>query len=244
MSFKKLILILYTISSLIGCTTIPKVNSDWISANCSGLGYQTYDTKSYSNCTHVGIDTGVYDCKYSSGGTYVGKIKNGDHHGRGLYTWKDGTIFDGIWKNGDYWCGIWREGNKFGEIRNGIVGQTKQAGADWGTIGALALIGGLIYAAAESGYGGGSPSSGNSSPVKCSYNINNKTITVDNPNYAWGSCPSSYSYKKPLMCSDTYSYASPKCNIGKACGNTCISSSDICHIGKGSACNNVYRSYP
>ena len=31
---------------------------------------------------------------------------------------------------------------------------------------------------------------------------------------------------------------------GGRCGNSCISSSDICHIGKGSACNNVYRSYP
>jgi hypothetical protein len=27
------------------------------------------------------------------------------------------------------------------------------------------------------------------------------------------------------------------CTVGKACGNTCISRSDICHIGPGCACD-------
>ena len=45
------------------------------------------------------------------------------------------------------------------------------------------------------------------------------------------------------MC-NSYSYATPKCDIGKACGNTCISSYDTCHVGRGSACNLNYRSYP
>jgi hypothetical protein len=27
------------------------------------------------------------------------------------------------------------------------------------------------------------------------------------------------------------------CTVGKACGNTCISKNDICHIGPGCACD-------
>ena len=27
------------------------------------------------------------------------------------------------------------------------------------------------------------------------------------------------------------------CSVGKACGDTCIQSTDICHVGQGCACN-------
>lgn len=52
------------------------------------------------------------------------------------------------------------------------------------------------------------------------------------------------SYQTPLMCSQAPVNASPRCTTGKACGNTCISASNTCHIGRGSACNVYYRSYP
>ena len=70
-----------------------------------------------------------------------------------------------------------------------------------------------------------------------------KEITVDNPYAGWGSCPSTHSYEEPEMCS-AYTYASRECDIGKACGDTCISEYKTCHVGKGSACNLNYRSYP
>lgn len=47
----------------------------------------------------------------------------------------------------------------------------------------------------------------------------------------------------PLMCSED-PYGSPQCSRGKACGNTCISTLDECHAGRGSACNLYPRSYP
>lgn len=61
----------------------------------------------------------------------------------------------------------------------------------------------------------------------------------------YNSPASSYtSYQRPLMCSQAPSYASPRCTIGKACGNTCIQLTDRCHIGRGSACNVYPRAYP
>jgi hypothetical protein len=54
--------------------------------------------------------------------------------------------------------------------------------------------------------------------------------------------PSS-NYETPLMC-----YAAPNatrhCDIGKACGDSCIPAGNTCHLGRGSACNMNYRTYP
>jgi hypothetical protein len=52
-----------------------------------------------------------------------------------------------------------------------------------------------------------------------------------------------YYSSTPYMCSSCPS-CSPVCTIGKACGNTCITVSDTCHVGRGSACNTQFRSYP
>jgi hypothetical protein len=54
--------------------------------------------------------------------------------------------------------------------------------------------------------------------------------------------PSS-SYDTPLMCSAAPAY-SKRCSVGKACGNTCIDADDTCHVGRGTACNLTYHSYP
>ena len=48
------------------------------------------------------------------------------------------------------------------------------------------------------------------------------------------------STKWPLLCSvaERRGYrASPKCYMGKACGNTCININYTCRKGRGSACN-------
>jgi len=55
--------------------------------------------------------------------------------------------------------------------------------------------------------------------------------------------PQGQCVSKPQMCYQT-PYSAPRCNIGKACGNTCISSFYQCNVGRGSACNTVYQSYP
>ncbi len=228
----------------------------WMKANCQSLGYTVYDTKRYDYCSPP-IE-GVYTCGFpseSSYKSYKGKVKDGELHGAGILVEKSGHVYRGEFKDGEKWCGVEQKGNDFWTYKNGKVTYGK-AGVDWGTVAAGVLIAGAVYAAADaasesgsgsSGYSSGNSSgysSGNYSPSKCSYTLNNKTIKIDNPYYSWGSCPSSYSYEEPLMCNSTYSYASPKCDIGKACGNTCISSYDTCHVGRGSACNLNYRSYP
>lgn len=50
-------------------------------------------------------------------------------------------------------------------------------------------------------------------------------------------------YQTPLMCSQCTN-CTVECNTGKACGNTCISASYECHVGRGTACNTYYRAYP
>lgn len=52
------------------------------------------------------------------------------------------------------------------------------------------------------------------------------------------------SYSRPQMCSAAGAYAKPRCLQGKACGDTCIQASDTCHVGRGSACNLQFRTYP
>ena len=59
-----------------------------------------------------------------------------------------------------------------------------------------------------------------------------------------GSCPYSINYEEPLMCYVASYGASPRCSSGKACGDTCIESTDTCHVGKGTACNTSFHTYP
>jgi hypothetical protein len=223
------------------CTSVPVANTSWINSNCQGLGYTVYDINRYSNCTRS--SEGTYSCNMSDG-IYKGKLKEGKKHGIGTYTWKSGRIYKGEWKDGRRWCGIEQSSNDFWTYKNGKSTYGGQAGVDWGAVAAGVLIVGAAYAVADAASDSGGSSSRSSSPKKCSYTLNSKTIRIDNPNYTWGSCPSSHTYKEPLMCKEASSYASPKCGIGKACGGTCISAYDTCHVGRGSACNNNYRSYP
>ena len=37
---------------------------------------------------------------YPDGSTYLGKLKNGKHHGQGTRTWSNGTKYVGEWKDG------------------------------------------------------------------------------------------------------------------------------------------------
>lgn len=222
------------------CTTVPQYNTSWAYTNCQSIGYFVSDSNQYQGCTYSS-STGNYSCN-TSNGSYYGEMKNGDLHGKGKYTWNTGQTFDGIWKDGKKWCGIESIGNTFWEYKNGVSYQG-EAGIDWGTVGAVALIAGAAYALSEyegGGGGGYTPSTSSSSPRTCTYSYNYKEYTIKNPNY--GDCPIYHSYKEPLMC-----YASnskPRCNRGKACGDTCIEIYDTCHVGRGSACNENIRSYP
>ena len=36
--------------------------------------------------------------KFPDGSRYVGEVKNGKQHGKGTYTYADGTVEKGIWK--------------------------------------------------------------------------------------------------------------------------------------------------
>jgi len=54
---------------------------------------------------------------------------------------------------------------------------------------------------------------------------------------------SGYYYDTPYMCTACPT-CSPQCNIGKACGKTCISVLNTCHVGRGTACNLNARVYP
>lgn len=74
----------------------------------------------------------------------------------------------------------------------------------------------------------------------CRYTINGVQIRRQFK----GSCPYSINYEEPLMCYAADYGASPRCDIGKACGDTCIESIDTCHIGKGAACNTSFHTYP
>ncbi len=58
-----------------------------------------------------------------------------------------------------------------------------------------------------------------------------------------GGSGSAGGYNEPLLCSED-PYATRHCNIGKACGNTCIASSDECYLGRGTACNMTPKFYP
>jgi len=226
------------------CTVAPTYNNNWNNNNCSSLPYFTPDTKSYSNCTQTISSSGKsYSCNQKEG-KYIGQLKNSKYHGKGKYIFKNGSAFKGTFKNGDKWCGVEKSAtsNSFYLYKDGIV-SSDEAGVDWGTVAAAVVIAGAAYAIAESSSGsGGSPSSSSNNSVNCSYTYNYTEYTIKNPN-GWGECPSYNSYEVPQMCS-IYSYESPKCDTGKACGNSCISKYDTCHVGKGSACNENYRTYP
>ena len=39
-------------------------------------------------------------CHYDNGDAYEGTMKNNRRHGRGKYTWTDGSLHIGVWKDG------------------------------------------------------------------------------------------------------------------------------------------------
>ena len=39
---------------------------------------------------------------FASGEKYVGKFKDGKHHGQGTKTLADGSVVKGIWRNGEF----------------------------------------------------------------------------------------------------------------------------------------------
>ena len=52
------------------------------------------------------------------------------------------------------------------------------------------------------------------------------------------------SYESPQMCYAAGPYAKPRCDRGKACGDSCIATWKTCQEGRGAACNLQVRSYP
>ena len=119
-----------------------------------------------------------------------------------------------------------------------------EEGVDWGLVAGAAIIGAAAYAIADSsGSSGGNSYSAPSSSSTCTYTHNFREYTIENPNIFGGSCPLFHTYEEPEMCS-IYAYHTRECDIGKACGDTCISDYKTCHVGRGSACNKNFKSYP
>ena len=223
------------------CSIAPTVDSNWISSNCSPVYYAPTTCGNFSNCT-CNPSTKYHTCKVSDA-TYVGQIKGNDYHGKGEIRWNDGDTFKGVFKDSKKWCGIERHGSTYFLYRDGVPTQGEE-GVDWGLVAGAVIVGAAAYAIADSASSSGGSSSGSSSPSTCTYSYNYKEYTIDNPNKLWGgSCPSYHIYDEPEMCS-IYNYSERECDIGKACGDTCISEYKTCHVGKGNACNKNYRSYP
>lgn len=225
------------------CSVAPTVDSNWINSNCSKIYYNPSSCETYSNCS-CNQSTKKNTCIFESGDKYVGYLKGDEFHGEGDYFWDSGAYFKGVWKNDVKWCGIERNGNTYFLYKDGRSTQG-EAGVDWGIVAGAILIGAAAYAIADSGSSSGGDSYNSSSTNSyCTYSHNYKEYTIENPNYSWGgSCPFYHTYEEPEMCS-VYRYHSRECDVGKACGDTCISEYKTCHVGKGSACNKNYRSYP
>lgn len=102
------------------------------------------------------------------------------------------------------------------------------------------LVAGAAVVIANSGGGGSNNNDSNNYQSTCKYNVNGTEITRE---AQWGSCPEIV-YEMPLMCSSYSTTTFSKYCDEKACGNSCISIWKTCHVGKGTACNNSYRSYP
>ena len=233
------LLLSFALIFLSSCTSVPNYSKSWATSNCQSIGYFTADTNQYSNCVFNNVSN-EYFCTYDDDGSYSGTLKDGKAHGDGIRKWKDGQRFEGVFKNGSKWCGVEQKGNTFWVYKNGSYTQG-EAGVDWETVGAVALIAGAAYALSEYEGGGGSSSpSTYSNPSTCTFTHNFKQYTIANPNY--GACPLYHTYQEPLMCYSTYT--KPRCSIGKAGGDTCISVYDTCHVGRGTACNENVRSYP
>jgi len=238
----KNILLTLMVFGIVGCNVAPTVDSSWMNANCSSVYYNPSSCQNYSDCSCDAV-TKNYSCTYYIG-KYFGQIKDGSFHGKGSFTWNDGSSFRGVYKDHKKWCGIEKNGSTYYLFRDGVY-TSGEEGVDWGLVAGAVVIAAAAYAVADAAgdSSGGGGSSSSSSPSTCTYTLNYKEITVDNPYAGWGSCPSTHSYEEPAMCS-AYTYASRECDIGKACGDTCISEYKTCHVGKGSACNLNYRSYP
>ena len=80
-----------------------------------------------------------------------------------------------------------------------MVAAQGEAGVDWETVGAVALIAGAAYALSEyEGGGGGSSPPTYSNPALCTFTHNFKQYTIANPNY--GACPLYHTYEEPPTC--------------------------------------------
>ena len=73
------------------------------------------------------------------------------------------------------------------------------------------------------------PSSGNSQATSIA-SIHRAPYTENHALAALGFSTSSTGTTKTFVCCKV-------CTVGKACGNTCISRNDVCHIGPGCACD-------
>lgn len=239
MNYSRALIYLFIVIYVSGCTSIPVIDQNWIESNCSSLAYFTPDTNEKKGCFREDIQEGIYNCNASSGDKYIGQFKNNDKHGFCKYIWhEDGSSFEGVCKDNDFWCGIEKRGSTFFTYINGDYTQS-EAGVDWDTVGAAVLIAGAIYVAAELAEDSGGYSGGDYR-YSCTYEVNGVEITRD---AQFGSCPDIY-YQEPLMCHNDNVYDFTRYCDEKACGDSCISTWKTCHIGRGTACNKNYRSYP
>jgi len=126
--------------------------------------------------------------------------------------------------------------NKYrSQIKQDIEERNKKAARDAAI--AIAVLSGIAIAAnnLDNNYSNRSQN--------CTYTHNYKSYTIKNPS-GFGSCPSYHNYEEPYMCGLNVYSSSPRCSVGKACGDTCINANNTCHVGRGSACNTIFRSYP
>ncbi|MDC1326585.1 hypothetical protein N8299_04585 [Gammaproteobacteria bacterium] len=241
---KNTLALVLMVLGLVGCNVAPIVDASWMNSNCSAVYSNTSSCQNlFSNCS-CNASTKNYRCTMGDG-IFAGQMKDGLMHGNGSYKWNDGTSFKGVFRNDKKWCGIEKKGSTYFLYKDGDYTQGEE-GVDWGLVAGVVVVAAAAYAVADAAgdsSGGGSSNSSSSSPSTCSYTLNYEKYTIDNPYAGWGSCPSTHNYEEPEMCS-VYSYASRECDTGKACGDSCISEYKTCHVGKGSACNKNYRSYP
>jgi hypothetical protein len=89
-------------------------NSAGAMGNRSGesrsIEYKTLNYKNGNKYVGYAVNTrdnlyaphGVGKCWFASGDTYEGEFVEGDSHGKGKYTFKDGRVLDGYWENGNF----------------------------------------------------------------------------------------------------------------------------------------------
>lgn len=147
-----------------GCTTIKRVDANWLGNNCPGFSTFIADyCESYTNCSTTNGTMCL--CVYDNGDWYDGELRNGKPHGFGTYDYGNTNSYRGYYLDGQQSCGIQSNSNSdYWVFKNGKVidsGNNISEGVEVGL--AVILVAGVAYAIANSsGTNGGSGSSSDS----------------------------------------------------------------------------------